>query len=90
MKCAKSTCSGRLKITSTYSHPEAKFQRAVCEACRAVYCITNILRIDPADGKGKGALAKSEAHIREMALRRVQERQAQAALPAPAPQRASG
>jgi len=82
MNCSKSTCGGRLKITSTYSHAQAKFQRAVCEACRTTYCITSVLLIEPVTGKGKGALAKSENYLREMALRRVQERQAQA-VPAP-------
>jgi hypothetical protein len=50
-----SRCQGKLRVSHTYSQQGAKFQRAVCELCGQVHCVTSFIRIEPVTRVGQGA-----------------------------------
>ena len=66
MICTQPGCKGVLKITHTYSQPASKFQRAVCELCRQVHCVTSF--VQPVTREGEGAANKARSVQRGVPL----------------------
>lgn len=70
MICSIPGCKGTLKVTHTYSQAASKFQRAVCEICRQVHCVTSF--VQPVTREGEGAANKAQSVKRGVALADVE------------------
>jgi len=66
MICTQEGCKGVLKVTHTYSQHYSKFQRAVCELCRQVHCVTSF--VQPVTREGEGAANKAQSVKRGVPL----------------------
>lgn len=56
-------CNYRLRITHTYTLASAKYQRAKCDACGKVHCLTSM--VEPVNERGEGARARAQQHSTE-------------------------
>ncbi len=65
MNCTKSGCTGRLRITNTYTVKSAKFQRAECPVCRRIHTLQTIAQ--PVAARGDGAKARARRAAKEAA-----------------------
>lgn len=61
MNCT--ACDGRLRVTHTYTLGIAKYQRAACEGCGKVHCLTTTA--EPVQKRGDGARARARQHSTE-------------------------
>lgn len=57
MICAEQGCDGHLRVTHTYSVEQQKFQRAVCQRCGTIHCLTTVA--SPVLARGEGAKANA-------------------------------
>ena len=57
MNCTKTNCTGRLRITHTYTVKSSKHQRAECDQCGRVHTLSTVA--EPTAARGDGAKARA-------------------------------
>ena len=73
MKCSNDNgCEGELRVSHTYAAGAEKFQRASCDSCGRVYCLSTTSHPQPVHGQGAKARAaraqQDNRHCRQGAL----------------------
>lgn len=58
MNCTKNGCTGRLRITHTYTVRSSKYQRAECDLCSRVHTLQTVA--EPTAARGDGARARAQ------------------------------
>ncbi len=61
MNCTKPSCTGRLRVTHTYTEKSSKYQRAVCDRCGRVHTLSTVAAVVAARGDGAKARARRAA-----------------------------